>query len=72
METLMDWGHWRSWCADFVSCCDCNARQSDAIPWNASVSGLRSAIKDTGSREYSKYEIKEGAFTPVKGDIIII
>ena len=40
--------HWRAWCADFVSWCASNAGQSDAIPWNSSVSGLRSAIKDAG------------------------
>ena len=63
--------HWRAWCADFVSWCASNAGQSDAIPWNASVSGLRSAIKDAGGKEYSKSEIKDGAYVPVKGDIII-
>ena len=65
MEDLM------AWCADFVSWCACNAGQSDAIPWNASVSGLRSAIKDAGGKEYSKSEVKDGAYVPVKGDIII-
>ena len=63
--------HWRAWCADFVSWCASNAGQSDAIPWNSSVSELRSAIKDAGGKEYSKSEIKDGAYVPVKGDIII-
>ena len=63
--------HWRAWCADFVSWCASNAGQSDAIPWNASVSGLRSAIKNAGGTEYSKSQVKNGEYTPVKGDIII-
>lgn len=63
--------HWRAWCADFVSWCASNAGQSEAIPWNASVSGLRSAIKDAGGTEYSKSSVKNGDYVPVKGDIII-
>ena len=63
--------HWRAWCADFVSWCASNADQSGAIPWNASVSGLRSAIKDAGGTEYSKSSVKNGDYVPVKGDIII-
>jgi len=63
--------HRRKWCADYVSWCASNAGQSDAIPWNASVSGLRSAIKDAGGTEYSKSEVKNGSYTPVKGDIIV-
>ena len=63
--------HWRAWCADFVSWCASNAGQSAAIPWNASVSGLRSAIRDAGGTEYSKGSIQNGEYVPVKGDIII-
>ena len=63
--------HWRAWCADFVSWCASNAGQSDAIPWNSSVSGLRSDIKNAGGTEYSKSQVKNGEYTPVKGDIII-
>lgn len=63
--------HWRAWCADFVSWCASNAGQSEAIPWNASVSGLRAAIKDAGGTEYSKSSVENGEYLPVKGDIII-
>ena len=36
--------HYRAWCADFVSACAAAANQSNAIPGNASVSGMRSSI----------------------------
>ena len=63
--------HWRAWCADFVSWCASQTGQSRAIPWNASVSGIRSAIKNKGGKEYSKNTIINGNYTPVRGDIII-
>ena len=63
--------HWRAWCADYVSYCAKKAGQSKAIPWNASVSGLRTAIKNAGGKEYSKATVSSGKYTPVRGDIII-
>ena len=63
--------HWRAWCADFVSYCASSAGQSGAIPWKASVSDLRSAIKDAGGTEYSKSSVSDGDYVPVRGDIII-
>ena len=63
--------HWRAWCADYVSWCAKNAGQSKAIPWNSAVSGLRTAIKNAGGKEYSKSTVSNGKYTPVRGDIII-
>ena len=63
--------HWRAWCADFVSYCARNTGCSYAIPTNASVDGIRSAIKNAGGKEYSKALIQRGGFTPKAGDIII-
>lgn len=63
--------HSHKWCADFVSWCAQNVGQSKAIPQNASVSGLREAIKKAGGTEYSKASVKNAEYTPVKGDIII-
>ena len=63
--------HYRAWCADFVSACAAAANQSNAIPGNASVSGIRSFIKRAGGVEYSKSMIQNGRYVPKKGDIII-
>jgi len=63
--------HYRAWCADFVSACAAAANQSDAIPGNASVSGIRSSIKKAGGVEYSKSTIQNGKYVPKRGDIII-
>ena len=63
--------HRRAWCADFVSWCARCVGQSKAIPWNAAVAGLRTAIKNAGGKEYSKATIQKGNFTPGRGDIII-
>ena len=70
-ESVRKQFHWRLWCADFVSWCAKNAGQSEAIPWNASVDGLRSAIKKAGGKEYSKAAVQNGSYVPVRGDIII-
>ena len=63
--------HYRAWCADFVSYCAKLAGQSKAIPKNASVSGIRTAIKNAGGKEYSKAKVKNGSYVPKRGDIII-
>lgn len=63
--------HYRAWCADFVSACAAAANQSAAIPGNASVSGIRSSIKNAGGVEYSKSTIQTGKYVPKRGDIII-
>ena len=63
--------HPHAWCADFVSWCAKKAGQSKAIPSNASVSGIRTAIKNAGGKEYSKSTIQKGNYTPKRGDIII-
>ena len=63
--------HYRAWCADFVSACAAAANQSNAIPGNASVSGMRSSIKNAGGIEYSKSMIQNRKYVPKKGDIII-
>lgn len=63
--------HWRAWCADFVSYCASQTGLSYAVPWDASVAGLRSKIKKAGGTEYSKALIQNGRYTPKKGDIII-
>ncbi len=63
--------HWRAWCADFVSYCASQTGCSYAIPKNASVDGIRSAIKNKGGKEYSKASVRNGSFTPKAGDIII-
>lgn len=63
--------HSHKWCADFVSYCAQKVGQSEAIPRNASVSGLRDEIKKAGGTEYSKASVIKAEYTPVKGDIII-
>ena len=63
--------HYRAWCADFVSWCAKSVGQSDAIPWKAAVSDLRTAIRKAGGKEYSKSTIIKGNYTPQRGDIII-
>lgn len=62
---------YRAWCADFVSACAAAANQSNAIPGNASVSGIRSSIKKAGGVEYSKSTIQNRKYVPKRGDIII-
>lgn len=63
--------HYRAWCADFVSWCAQKAGQSKAIPKNASVSGIRTAIRNAGGKEYSKAKIQNGSYLPKRGDVII-
>ena len=63
--------HWRAWCADYISYVAKLAGQSKAVPKNASVSGIRAAIKAAGGKEYSKTSVKNGDYKPVCGDIII-
>ena len=63
--------HWRAWCADFVSYCAKLAGQTKAVPKNSSVAGIRDAIKNAGGKEYSKAKVKDGSYTPQRGDIII-
>lgn len=63
--------HWRAWCADFVSYVAKLAGQTKAIPKNASVAGIRDAIKSAGGKEYSKATVKNGGYNPKRGDIII-
>ena len=63
--------HDHAWCADFVSFCAKSAGQSKAIPWEASVTGIRTAIKKAGGKEYSKAAVQKKQYVPVKGDIII-
>ena len=58
--------HYRAWCADFVSACAAAANQSNAIPGNASVSGMRSSIKNAGGIEYSKSMIQNRKYVPQK------
>ena len=63
--------HWRAWCADFVSYAAKLAGQTKAIPKNASVAGLRTAINGAGGNEYSKAKVQNGSYVPKRGDIII-
>ena len=63
--------HWRAWCADFVSLCASQSGQSYAVPSNASVKGIRTAIVSAGGKEYSKATVISGGYVPVRGDIII-
>ena len=62
---------YRAWCADFVSACAAAANVSDVIPGTAAVSNLRSNIVNAGGTEYSKAQVQNGSYTPVRGDIII-
>lgn len=63
--------NYRVWCADFVSACAVAANVSDVIPGSAAVANLRSNIVRAGGTEYSKSQIQQGKYTPVRGDIII-
>ena len=63
--------HYRAWCADFVSACAAAAGVSDVIPGAAAVANLRTDIVKAGGAEYSKAQVQNGKYTPVRGDIII-
>ena len=45
--------------------------KNDLAALTKRVEDLEKAIKDAGGKEYSKSEVKDGAYVPVKGDIII-
>lgn len=63
--------NYRAWCADFVSACAAAANVSDVVPGAAAVTNLRANIVKVGGMEYSKAQIQNGNYTPVRGDIII-
>ena len=62
---------YRAWCADFVSACAAAANVADVVPGAAAVSNLRRNIVKAGGIEYSKSQIQNGNYIPVRGDIII-